>query len=193
MTRIEILKSKIDLLYEAKNPERAEWADWLHKNHIFVVADNARKLSERFGGTKDLAEASGMLHDVADIKMARENSDHENESKILAKKLLEESGFLESEIGIIVDDAIAFHGCHGGDLPQTLDGKILATADAMAHLQTEFYKYGIDMMSKTDSQEEIRDWALAKIERDYRKKIFFEEIRKELQGDYEQVKSLFES
>ena len=43
MNRIEILKQKVVDLYEAKNPERADWADWFYENHVFLVAENILK------------------------------------------------------------------------------------------------------------------------------------------------------
>ncbi|MDO8505364.1 MAG: HD domain-containing protein [bacterium] len=173
MTRIERLKGKVDALYSARNPNRADWADWLYRNHIFIVTDNAGKLAERFGAQKDLAMAAAMLHDVADAVMPRESEHHEEESIKLAKCFLVESGFSEDEIKIIVDDAIRFHGCHGVSLPQTVEGKVMSTADALAHLQTEFYDFALRALQKNEAIEQIREWALSKIERDFRKKIFF--------------------
>lgn len=191
MTRIERLKEKIETLYSQKNPSRADWADWLYENHIFVVAEYAKELSRRYHAREDLAIAAGMLHDVADAVMARENPQHEEKSREIARQLLKESNFLEDEIGIIIDDAIRFHSCRGNDMPQTFEGKIMATADALAHLKTNFYDFALVFLKKKETMAEIRDWALPKIERDYRKKIFFDEVRVEATDGYERVKNLF--
>ena len=191
MSRIEQLKEKISVIYQARNPDRADWADWLFENHIFVVAGYAEKLAERFGANKELAMAAGMLHDIADAIMSRENPEHELKSEEIARSLLQQTGFWEQEIKIIVDDAIRFHGCHGTNLPQTLEGKVMATADALAHLATKFYDFALERLREKESLAEIRTWASSKIERDYLKKIFFAEVRTEIFQDYKRVKRLF--
>lgn len=67
MSRIEQLKSKVDELYRAQSAGRANWADWLYANHVFVVADYAGQLAGRFHVRKDVAVAAAVLHDIADV------------------------------------------------------------------------------------------------------------------------------
>jgi len=193
MNRIEKLKNKVDNLYQSKNPDRADWADWLYQNHISVVAKNAEQLSKRFGVKNDLAIAASVLHDIADAVTKREDPKHEEKSKEIAKKFLKERDFTEDEIKIVVNDAIEFHGCKNGNKPKTIEGKIMATADALAHLKTNFYDHFLESLKKTDSFDEIAEWALPKIERDYKNKIFFEDVRKEAEKDYNRVKALFKT
>ncbi len=190
-TRIENLKKDISALYSKKASDRADWADWLFENHIFVVADYAGKLAKRFGANEELAMAAGMLHDVADAVMKRENPRHEEKSLEIARLLLTQNDFTEQEIVLIVDDAIRLHSCHDGIAPSSLEGKVMATADALAHISTNFYDFCVAYMTPLRSREEIQNWGLSKIERDYRKKIQFEEIRVETKYDYERVKALF--
>ncbi|TSC77764.1 MAG: Metal dependent phosphohydrolase [Parcubacteria group bacterium Gr01-1014_29] len=192
MSRIEELKRKVDELYQAGNDSRADWADWLYKNHIFVVAEYAEKLAERYHAKKELAMAAAMLHDIADTAMKREDPRHEQESQEIARKILGELNFSEEEIKIAVDDAIRFHSCRNGEKPESLEGKILATADAIAHLKTDFYAHAVQVLKKEgESLEEIKKWALAKNERDFHDKIFFDEIREKAKPDYERVKDFF--
>jgi HD superfamily phosphodiesterase len=191
MPRIKQLENKVRAFYESKNLDRADWADWLYQNHIFVVADNATQLAKRFGGNSDIVVSASMLHDIGDAIMSRENPLHEEKSKEIARNLLRECKFSEDEIEIIVNDAIEFHGCKNGLIPKTHEGKVMATADAIAHLTSNFYDYALDTLKKTDTVDDINNWALPKIERDFRDKIFFEDIRLELKSDYERVKRLF--
>lgn len=188
MTRIEKLKEKIDALYQAKNPNRDEWANWLYKNHVFLVSDNSEKFSKRFGANVDWSMAASMLHDVADAIMKRVDDGHAEKSMEIAIKFLQESDFNEDEIKIIVNDAILFHGCHGDRVPTSLEGKVMATADAVAHISSDFYKYAIQY--KKD-RKDLKEWGLAKIERDFNNKIFFNEVREEIRDDYEKAKNLF--
>src|ERR1035437_1094128 len=179
MTRIEQLKAKVEELYQVRNPNRAEWADWLADNHIFVVSEYAGKFADKYGANKDLCMAAAMLHDIADSVMVRENSEHEEKSYEMARALLRATGFTEKEIVVIVDDAIRFHGCHDGNNPKSLEGKVMAAADGLAHIKTNFYDFALQRLKTNESPEEIRNWAIPKIERDYRKKISFPEIREE--------------
>lgn len=191
MSRIEKLRKKVEELYRVKNAARVEWADWMWEGHVMIVADYTEKLSERYGANPDLAVAGALLHDIADTVMGRDDPRHEAESEWIAQELLKEYGFTEEEIGIVVDDAIRFHGCHDDEKPQSLEGKILATADALAHLKTNFYDYGIQAMEERgESPEEIKRWIAEKIERDFYKKIAFEEVREEVKADYGRIKSL---
>src|SRR3989344_9451088 len=100
MTRLEELKRRVDELYLAKNENRADWADWMYEHHVFVVADYAAELADRFGANKELAVAAGMLHDIADAVMSRENPEHEEKSMEIAAGFLRDTGFSDAEIQI---------------------------------------------------------------------------------------------
>lgn len=190
MQGINCIQSKVEAIYEARNPSRDSWADQLFEHHVFLVSTKARELAERFGANAELAEAAGMLHDIADAIMSRFDPSHEEKSLYIAHTILAECGFTQENIAII-DDALRFHSCRNGKTPVTMEGKILATADAVIHLTTPFYQRALAVKSQDTPLQEIRDWALPKIERDYHVKILFDEIRDEVSDDYENIKSLF--
>lgn len=190
MDRLERLSEKVHALYESKRPERAEWADWLYANHVFAVATKAGEVAASLGADGELAQVAGMLHDIADAVMSRENPNHAAGSAKLATDMMREAGFTDSEIKIVVEDAMALHGCHDGRLPQTPEGRALATADGAIHLTTDFYDYAWEMsQADHESTQEFKDWALPKIERDYRTKILIDEVRREVAGAYERRKA----
>jgi HD superfamily phosphodiesterase len=188
---IEQLKQQVIELYERKHPDRADWCDWLYENHIFLVADFAHALAIRVGANPKLVSAASILHDIADALMKRENFGHEAKSLEIAEQLLPQNGFSKEEIEVVVNDALRFHGCKNGQYPKTIEGRVFSTADAMAHLRSSFYNYALSSMLKTRSIEEIKKWALPKIERDYKNKIFFEDIRIEFKADYDRSRGLF--
>ncbi len=192
MSRLDKLKEKIDALYLSKNADRADWADWLFANHIYAVAEQAGILADRFGANSELAMAAAMLHDVADVVMKRENPDHEEKSIEIAKRLLVETGYSDSEIATITGDAMRNHGCRDGKAPKTLEGKVLATADALVHLRSDFYGYAARELKRVEPIDEVRGWAMPKVERDYNKKIQFESIREDVRPDYEKIKAYLE-
>jgi len=138
MNRLNQLKKRIDALYQGRREGRADWADWLYEHHVFVVADKAGELAPHFGANEELCRAAGMLHDVADAVMSRLAQGHEEKSAEIARDFLRESGYQAGEVGIIVDDAIMRHSCRG-IMPETPEGRVVATADALVHITSDFY------------------------------------------------------
>jgi putative nucleotidyltransferase with HDIG domain len=192
MERLQKLEEKVKDLYQQKDPGRDGWSDWLADNHVFVVADFATELAQKHGANEELARAAALLHDIADVRMERKNEQHEEESLKIARNLMQATDYKEDEVALVVDDAIRFHSCHGDERPESAEGQILSTADSMAHLKTDFYIYatwafGCDQRPL----EDVKAWALKKIERDLNNKMFFDDVREELVPDYERIKELF--
>lgn len=192
MSRLENLKEEIAKLYRTPNSNRADWADWIYEGHVVPVGNASREVATRFGGNPELAEAAGLLHDIADAVMKRENPEHEAESMNIARELLADNGYTNEEISIIVDDALLKHSCRGDVRPVTAEGKAVAAGDAVAHLTTDFYLYAEEGRKKYQTKEEIQAWVLPKIERDFTNKIAFEELREEVRPNYEQLKAYFQ-
>lgn len=179
--RIETLAAKVRALYELHSPSRADWSDWLYERHVFVVAQYAHRLARKYKAHADIVRAAGMLHDIADAVMSRFNPEHKEASARIARDFLRESGFSEREIKIIVDDAMAKHSCRDGVVPQTLEGKIVATADAMAHLATDYYTLAHQYLLKEGkSEKEAQRWMEVKKKRDFEDKMLFPEEKKEM-------------
>jgi putative nucleotidyltransferase with HDIG domain len=189
MTRLEKLKEKVDGLYQEKKEDRADWAVWLYESHVFLVAEEAGRLADRFGANKELAMAAAMLHDLADAIMRREDPKHDTVTAKMAKEFLRATGFSKAEITVIVDDALKYHGCRDGQMPQTPEGKVLATADAVVHLTSGFYEHCVAVLKKDTPASEIKKWALPKLDRDFNDKIQFEEVREAMRPNYEKLKT----
>lgn len=191
MNRLEKLQQKVKGLYDEKEPTRADWADWMFDNHVIIVADNATKLAKRYGANEELSRVAALLHDIADAVMRRENKEHEENSLQIARELMTEVGYSEEDIKLVVDDAIRYHSCYGEEHPESMEGKILATADSIAHLTTDFYLYATSQLGQHMSIDKIKKWVLDKSNRDINNKMFFEEIREEITPDYNRIKELF--
>jgi len=192
MLKLQTLEHHVQQLYAHKSPGRSPWTDWLAVHHVFVVADKATELAQRFGANQELARAAALLHDIADVKLNRSSDKHEQTSLDMARTLMEQAGYDEKNIGLVVDDAIRYHSCHDGNIPTSQEGKVLATADALAHLQTDFYIFATWMMSKENKElDVVKEWTLKKIERDFHDKIQFNEVRDECREDYAAIKRLF--
>lgn len=192
MARYDDLFKKVETLYMQKLDSRDDWADWLYPNHVLVVARSAGAIAERKGANVELAQVAALLHDVADIRMKRLEPGHEEESLKIAREVMQECGYSEEEIALVVDDAIRYHSCHGDERPASKEGLILATADSLAHLQTNFYVFATWSFGKLGRDLGfLIDWVLKKLERDLNNKISFDDIREEARPDYERIKELF--
>lgn len=192
MARLDDLWQEVEALYKQQLPSREAWSDWLYPNHVVVVTNSAKKIAERKNANVELSQVAALLHDVADFKMARANTDHEAESLKIAREVMQKHGYSDDEIALVVDDAIRYHSCHGDERPKSIEGLVLATADSLAHLQTNFYPFATWQFGKSGRDfAELTTWVLKKIERDLMNKISFDDIREEARPDYEMIKELY--
>jgi len=180
------------LTERAYSSSKEDFARWSWENHVQFVARKTEELSKKFNANEDLAVASAWLHDFGDAFVDRHSQEHEEASTKEAVRVLNESGYSNEEIQEILEIIIEPHSCMDGNLPQTKEGKILATADALAHLATDFYvQFTWKHIPEEKSYEEFIDWVNEKLERDFNKKIFFEEIKDQIKNRYEMLKELF--
>lgn len=132
-----------------------------------------------------------MLHDIADATMSRFAESHEQASLDISRQLLEECKYTPEEIALIVDDAIKYHSCHDGNIPSSTEGKVLATADSIAHLATNFYELATAALKGEKTSEQINEWVLKKLDRDFHNKILFEDVKDEVHSNYELLKKQY--
>lgn len=191
MTHTEQLEQLVYDAYAAHYPGHDEWTDWLAAHHLPFVADKAVALARRFGADPDLARAGALVHDIADINMSRFADGHDEASLTIGHDLMQQAGFGTEDIALVVDDAVRHHACHGGRAPDSLEGKVLAAADAMAHLQTDFYIFATWFKGRSRTLEEAKSWTLKKLERDFHDKLQLAGLQDELRVDYELIKALF--
>jgi putative nucleotidyltransferase with HDIG domain len=192
MQRFEQLSQRVKELYKAKDPNRDPWCDWLYDDHVLVVAEKARHLAEAKHANVELAEAAALLHDIADVKMPRTNENHEAESLAIGRQIMHDCNYTDEEIALVVDDAVRLHSCYDDKRPSSREGQVLATADSLAHLETDFYVRTTWLMGNDNRPlEGVKSWVLKKIERDLNSKISFDDVREQVRPSYEAVKLLF--
>lgn len=168
-----------------------EWGMWVWQSHVPIVAANAQKLSERFKGKPEYAVAGAWLHDLGDAFTSRFAENHEEISMREATKILQQAEYTPAEIKIVLDEVIAPHSCTDV-LPTLLEGKIIATADALAHIMTDFYvNVCWQHIPQDKNYLQFKEWVQTKVDRDFNKKIFFEEVRAEVKPKYEAIKMVF--
>jgi hypothetical protein len=124
--------------------------------------------------------------------MERDEKDYEVRGNQESEQILKKAGFDNQEIENILINIVELHSCYPGNLPQTVEGKCLASADAMFHLMTDFFpQFGWKNLPKFSDYSEWISWVTEKIERDFNNKIFFEAEKKEVDPFYLALRSVY--
>jgi len=190
MTRLDALANKVDELYRKPKSGADPFIQWGYLNHLLVVAKFARDIAILKSANEEVCVAGALLHDIADTAMSRFHKNHEEKSLEMARTLLAETGFSGTEIAEIVNEVIVPHSCRDV-LPTKLEGKVLATADALAHFETDFYLYFAWENLGGEDYLAFKKWTLQKIEKDFNRKIFFDDTREKTRPNYEAIKRMF--
>lgn len=142
--------------------------NWFYDTHLLNVEKFSKELLKKLPeANKEIVMLCVWLHDLQRIRKIE--GDHQEIGAEEAEKVMKQFQYSEAEV-IRVKEAILSHSC-GKRLPKSLEGKILASADAMSHYVDDFY-----LKIAVTGQRNLADykkWALEKLDRDYNKKIFF--------------------
>ncbi len=153
--------------------------------HVKPVIEYSKQMAEKYGADVEAVWAGAVLHDIARLT---EEEPHDEIGSQKAYKMLLEKGFSE-DFAQKVKNIVLRHRCRQYP-PESLEEKIVASADAMAHFLPPFYLWIGKYSNKNFT--EMSEGNLKKIERDYNDKIFFEDEKKMIEGQYEILKSWFE-
>lgn len=191
MERSKVVLKEVSDLYKSATMSMGRW---MWHNHTQWVADKARALAEKYEANTEVAYCAALLHDLGDSKYERGHEDFDVWANAKSKEILLKADFNDGEVKEILE-AVRTHGSRPGNPPTTQEGKVLATADGMWHLQTSFFPIicYMNRPQNTHSYEEWQEWFSGKIERDFGPKIFFEDEREEVKEDYEALKRVFEN
>lgn len=152
--------------------------------HVKPVIEFSKKMAEKYKANMEAVWLGAILHDIARL------DDVEPHDEVGAEKghaMLLLAGF-DDEIARIAKSVILTHRVKKYP-PQTLEQKIVATADAMAHFIPPFYIW-IARVAR-QSFPEMMQKNLIKIERDFNEKIFFEDEKRAIVKEYEVLKKWF--
>jgi len=156
---------------------------WMYSNHIRLVRDEAEELLESYDADEKVVLLGAILHDVGYLK------DHKNHERVgyeKAKEILEEHEIELSEKQLeLLEEAISEHGYEGD--PESVEAKIIASADALAHLNPRFWITNSKV--KENNISEFYEWMETKIQKDL-DKICLEKAEKEAENRIEAYKKL---
>ncbi len=187
--RIDQIRKEIIILH--KESKDTCMREWFYEHHVAVVTDYSEKIARRENADVEISILSALFHDIARTWGTIEDPLLMAESLEKTQQIMKKYGYSEKKI-VAVHDAIIDHSCRA-KLPKTKEGKVLATADALAHLMTDFY-FELPFnqwLTASNTFDGYKTWVCEKIERDFHKKIFFSEEKVIAKERYEAFKTLF--
>ncbi len=191
MDKLKSIENQVRELY--KNSDNEFMRVWFFENHVKVVSNYSDQIASKENLDKETCILASLFHDIARAWGVWNDPQLMDESLKKAEELMSKEGYPQDQITKI-KDAILYHSCEG-KLPKTPEGKVVATADALAHLMTDFYLVILynKWIEKAKNLETYRKWVLEKVDRDFHKKIFFEEWKAKSKQRYESIKTFFQT
>lgn len=161
--------------------------NWFYSVHLLGVEKFAKELLKKLPkANQEIVLLGVWLHDLQRVRGIK--GDHAKMGAVEAEKVMKQFGYSEKTIKHVKEMILA-HSCDTRLMPKTLEGKILASADAMSHYVNDFY-LTIAVTGERDLAK-FKKWALEKLDRDYQKKIFFDFARKIIERRHKILKEVF--
>lgn len=164
----KIVKEVRKIVKEANDSPKNKFTRDVWPFHIKPVIKYSLILGKKLKADLEILELAALLHDYAGMKDSKMYKDHHIKGAELAEEILGRLKFPEEKIGTIKDVIIS----HRGSVKmkrKTIEAKILASADAMAHycyIPDMFYlAYGIHNYDIVDGAE----WLRGKLDRSWSK------------------------
>ena len=130
MDKIKAINKEVKNFYKKSSNECMRM--WFYENHVLVVKKYSEEISRKTGANTEITVLAALLHDIARSWNVWDDPDLMKESLKKAEEIMKKHKYSSKNIEA-VKKAIILHGCHD-KLPDTKEGKVIATADAMAHL-----------------------------------------------------------
>ncbi|MFH0845955.1 MAG: HD domain-containing protein [Patescibacteria group bacterium] len=180
---LKIRDEVIKMVKEANDSPNNFFGDTVFNFHILPVVKHSLNLGKVLKADLEVLELAALLHDYAGILNFEYYKDHHEHGARLAKDILMELNYPEEKIKQ-VQDCILNHRGSVFRKKESIEEKIIASADAMAHiteLPDMFYlTYGIH---KHKTKEGI-EWLRKKIEKSWNK-IELDEGKELVRKDFE--------
>jgi len=171
------------VIEEAKTTTKID--SWFLPQHLMEVERFANVLCDKFPeADRDIVGLGVWFHDIGRLRGQDEGHDVYGAEE--AKRVLDDKDFDSGKIEKVYA-VCRSHRCKDVK-PESLEAKILATADAMSHFTHSFYFRLFQFYKDELSFEEIKEKVRQKLERDFNDKIAFDEGREEVRDRYEAMK-----
>jgi putative nucleotidyltransferase with HDIG domain len=185
------MENKVEEIEQyARNVFSNNGMDWFVKLHVEYVEKLALRLADIKHADKTILKLAAWLHDIGH-KPKNDSDRHHIENSAFAAKLLTERGF-DERIVKSVEHCILTHRCGDDHKPETLEAQILASADAMSHMENFSMLLYIAFVLERYDLEKAYSWLSTKIDRDWNSKILLPEGKEIIKDKYEEVLKLLE-
>lgn len=104
---------------------------WFYHGHVEVVASYTEKIACDVDADAEIAVLGALFHDIARCWGVRDDPALMDESLAKAEEVLDAHGYSKEQIEQ-VKQVIIPHSCRE-NMPETIEAKVMATADALAH------------------------------------------------------------
>lgn len=158
--------------------------------HISSVVKYSKLLAKRLGADREIVELAAWLHDYASILKKEWYLDHHIHGTRLAENVLKKFNYPKNKVEK-VKHCIFAHRASKKIPRKTLEAKILASADAMAHFdRVDTLLYLTFVTYKMDLDQGER-WVLDKLARSWKK--LLPEGKAIIKEKYQAIKLVFNS
>ncbi|MBU0636184.1 HD domain-containing protein [Candidatus Micrarchaeota archaeon] len=181
---VETTKAK-----EIEDFVRSRISDEFVDKHILLVVKEAKWLCGFYPeADKEVVETAALLHDVGQTwvgkpphKTNESNEKHHIVGRKIAETFLPTIGFPAEKIPNVLH-CIESHRTRRPPEPETIEAKIVASADNLAHFT------GVEFLRENLGEERV----LAKLERDLSSKFLLPEALAKAEKEYKKLKKLFQ-
>jgi len=157
--------------------------DWFYTDHLLEVEKQANWLCNLYPqADREAVLLSVWLHDIGRIEKGMDDG-HEGYAFTRVKELLPDYGYAQDKVDLVAT-ACQTHRAEGSLIPGSLEGKILATADALSHFYHFIYFRVFENYRKIKSFNESVEIIRKKLDRDYHQKLFFPEAKTKVEQLY---------
>ncbi len=185
MSRQMIKKIK-ELVYQACQRKTNYYGPNIWE-HMELVVKNGKMLAKKLDADEEIVEIASWLHDYAAISNRKWRLDHHIYGTKLAEALLKKFGYPNKKIEQ-VKHCIYAHRASKKIPRRTLEAKIVASADAMAHFSHLAGLFYLVYQRKRMDLKKGKKWVLAKLERSWQK--LMPEAKSMVRVKYQTIKHL---
>ncbi|MBI2448754.1 HD domain-containing protein [Candidatus Pacearchaeota archaeon] len=138
------------------------------RNHVVHVIKYAKALARKFNADEDVCEIAALFHDYAGILNPEYYNQHHIHSAEIASQILRRINFPDDKIRNIQHCILSHRGSRNIKR-KTIEAEILATADALAHIENPDSLLQFAEESYEMSDDKAKKWVLAKLQRSFNK------------------------
>ena len=183
--RVNIIEEIRKLVEDACKKESNYFGYGAWSHHISKVVKYSKLLARKLNADEEICEIAALLHDYASVVNKDWYPEHHIYSAKLAEEILLKYNYPKEKLEV-VKHCILSHRASKNIPQETLEAKIVASADSMAHFDNVNSLLYLAFVIHKKNIEDGTKWVLNKLERSYKKMI--PEARKIIKEKYEAIK-----